>query len=130
MVKPPEIALPERAAWCVVRAGERAFAGAGRFAGARLVVSWSSTRLTACFTLCAAWLTACLTPGDTAYASSVAAIPSMAMITARRVLRDSLAGVLPGVSGRVPNGAIAMLTTTYSLQPRESPYARAGRDAA
>ena len=42
---------------------------------------------------------------------------------------DSLAGVLAGVTGRVPNGAIAMLTTTYSLLPRESPGARCGHRA-
>ena len=37
--------------------------------------SWSSTLPTACLTLCVAWLTACLTPGEIAYASSVAAMP-------------------------------------------------------
>jgi hypothetical protein len=60
-------------------------------------------------TLCVAWLTACLTPGEIAYASSVAAIPTVAMTSASRGLPwPILEGPPGGGAGRALNGDIDM----------------------
>jgi hypothetical protein len=72
--------------------------------------SGSNTCPTACLTLCSAWLTACLTPGEIAYASRIAAIPTAAMISARRARLDSLSGE----AGRTLNGEMAMLNKTLA----------------
>jgi hypothetical protein len=56
-------------------------------------------------TLCSAWLTACLTPGETAYATNVATIPTVAITSARRARRRSPSGE----AGRALKGEIAML---------------------
>ena len=77
---------------------------AGVRARGRAFSSRSNTRFTTPLTPCSAWRTAWRTPGEIAYASNVAAMPTIATIAASRALRDSLAGD----AGRVPNGEIDM----------------------
>ncbi|HTA12070.1 MAG TPA: hypothetical protein VK765_01525, partial [Solirubrobacteraceae bacterium] len=70
--------------------------------------SGSNTCPTACFTLCSAWLTACLTPGEIAYAATIATIPTAAITSARRARPRSPSGE----AGRTLNGEMAMLNKT------------------
>jgi hypothetical protein len=69
-------------------------------------------------TLWVAWLTACLTPGEIAYANSVAAIPTTAIATTSRARLDSPSD---GV-GRALKGEIDM--PSVNLSSREADHGR------
>src|SRR4029077_16456620 len=62
-------------------------------------VSWSKTRLTAWPTLCSAWETAWRRPGEIAYARTVAAMPTVALATARRVRHEPPRAAGPAGAG-------------------------------